>query len=130
MSVTTGADPAAGAQFTTTVPASHRWRLYGVKATLVTDATVANRGPYLIVDDGSTEVMRIPTSQVFAAGTTNVITWENTGFNTAVSASAVVISAPFPIILNAGYRLTSAAQNFQAGDNWGAPVFWYQDYTV
>lgn len=46
-------DPAAGADWTYTVPVGSRVRVYGVAARLVTSAVVANRVPNLLMDDGA-----------------------------------------------------------------------------
>lgn len=51
--VIVGANPAAGAEVSETVPAGETWCLLGVRVTLVTSATVATRQPILTLDDGT-----------------------------------------------------------------------------
>lgn len=71
----TQANPAAGADFTVTVPAGANWVLNSVSARLVTSATVATRLPALVISDGSGNVVfNGPT----AYGQTATLTWTYT----------------------------------------------------
>jgi len=46
------AKPAAGVDVKATVPTAARWEVWGLRASLTTDAVVANRVPHLQVTDG------------------------------------------------------------------------------
>lgn len=50
----TFSDPAAGQGFTHTVPAGHRWRVWGGSCQIVTTATAGNRNPFLTFKNANT----------------------------------------------------------------------------
>jgi hypothetical protein len=128
--VITGADPAVNTQWTITVPASTIYKVYLVRATLVTDATVANRQVSLQIDDGTTTLYQGYCGQNSVASTTNTFNWGAVGASSTASAAIQSVVAPFPIFLGPGYRLRSAVGAFQAGDDWGAPVAYVTSYSV
>lgn len=122
------ADPAAGAEWSETVPTNARWRLLGVDAPLVTDVTVANREVVLTIDDGANIVAEITAAQNQAASLTRRYSFAR-GVQRGVSATATIINAPLPdALLLAGYRVRSVTTNLQAGDNWGAPRLWVEEW--
>jgi hypothetical protein len=123
-----GADPAAGAEFSETVPTNARWRLLGVDVALVTDATAANRTQRLIIDDGATIVAEITP----AVAQTATLTWRYSyarNVQRGVDPGGTLINAPLPDAwLMGGYRVRSATTNLQAGDNYGAPQLWVEEW--
>jgi len=119
----TQANPAAGADFTVTVPAGKFWRVLSVSAQLVTDATVAARGPKLALDDGTTifyECVNSGTGQA-ASSTCQYSFAPGCSMETASPASGVFKNFPIPeCILMAGYRLRMITGAIQVGDQWSA----------
>jgi hypothetical protein len=124
----TGTDPAAGAEWSETVPTNARWRFVAVRVALVTDATVANRVPQVIVDDGTNTLYLIPSH----ANQTASLTWTYHGFYAGAAgfASGNYIALPFPgdLFLQGGWRIRSSTGSLQAGDNWGAPQLLVEEW--
>ncbi len=117
------ADPAAGAEFTVTVPAGEVWELLGVYSRLACDATVANRRPHLTIDDGTLIFGKFTSSAVQTASSTWSYVWSyNVGYSFATSNSMIGLPK---LLLPAGYRVRSTTDLLQAADNWEAPNFHY-----
>jgi len=78
--VQTFTSPAAGANFSTAVPAGYRWRIWGGSALLTASATAANRNPFLTYTVG--------TSVVWASGINSVTVGTTPDFS--VTANQIV----------------------------------------
>jgi hypothetical protein len=123
-----GSDPAAGAEFSETVPTNARWRLLGVDVPLVTDATAANREAVLTIDDGAAVVAEIAAGTAQAASLTRRYSFAR-GVQRGGPAASTIINAPIPdAMLMGGYRVRSVTTNLQAGDNYGAPQLWVEEW--
>ncbi len=124
----TGTNPAAGAEISETVPTGALWRLIALYAPLVTDATVANRSPILLIDDGALPVWRADAR--LAQTATQTIYWMAgdglAGLQRAVDTE--MWSLPTHMLLGAGYRVRTSTYNLQAGDNWGAPQMLVEEW--
>lgn len=116
-----GTDPAANVEISETVPTGARWRLQSLQASLVTDATAANRVPALYIDDGTNEVFRVSYPINQTASLTWVNTWIGVGGPQSGAGIGVMHAMPNNITLLAGYRLRTVTVALQATDNWGAP---------
>lgn len=114
--------PAAGADWTITVPAGVLWRLVSAFGLLATSSAVANRTAVLSIGDGDTEFCRIPATGVQAASLTESYTWgvgldsENTGPSQSQAIPEYV--------LHAGAIVKSATANVDVGDQWSAVVLY------
>lgn len=126
--VVTGTDPAAGAEWTETVPAGVVWDLISVLATLVTDATVADRSPRLRIGDGASVFLDVPPVAVQAASITGRYLWGRglTGTNIGAGQAAGIPDLRLP----AGSTIASLTGNLQAADNWGAPVLYVVETAI
>lgn len=111
-------DPAAGVEPIFTVPANKTWLIRSLHAPLTTNATVANRRPHLVIDDGANIYYRRPSNVVTAASTTNAYV-----FATEAPAQAAidgVIVEPMPFIrVPAGHRVRLLTTAIVAGDDYG-----------
>jgi len=116
-----GSAPAAGADWSQTVPANARWRIRGIRASLATAVAVANRRPRLIVDDGANTLLDIDTNVVQAASLTVAYDWIP-GYP-SVTTSIVETEVPLPgdLQLFPGWRIRSSTDAIQAADQWTAP---------
>jgi hypothetical protein len=124
----TGTDPAAGAEVSETVPTNARWRLMAVFVQFVADANVANRNPFLIIDDGATTLLEIGSSTSITAGQTINLNYGAVGGNAAPGSNGHVISIPPDLYLMGGFRIRTATTSIQAGDNFGAPQLWVEEW--
>lgn len=108
--------PAAGANSTETVPAKCRWRCGVWRASLVTDANVANRNLLFQVDDGATTLNNIQPNLTQTAG--QAVSYDL--FAAAPDRSAVVNSTlhtpMVDAIAHAGWRFKTNVNNIQVGD--------------
>jgi hypothetical protein len=109
-------NPAAGNNFTITVPARTRWRLLAVNCLLVAGAGVANREVVLTLDDGANGFAIIP------AGVTQIATESRQytffqGAPRGAGTQSLHVIAPLPFaVLMAGFDITSSVVNIQAAD--------------
>lgn len=124
----TGTNPAVGAEVSETVPAGARWRLISVKAQLVTDATVANRVVRWEIDDGVTSYMRVAGAGSHTASTTGQHTLLSGAAPLSFTSNMSVSTAPADTWLPAGHRITTTTGGIQAGDDWGAPQLYVEEY--
>lgn len=127
LKVVVGADPAANAEVSDAVPANKVWRLIAVLLTLVTDANAANRRTHLTLDDGATVFYRRGSNAIQAASLT-----QNYSFASEAGEAAVrdlFAADPMPVIdLPAGARIRTVTVNRQVGDNYGAPIYYVEEF--
>lgn len=124
----TGTDPAAGAEWSETVPTSARWRLISARAVLVTDATVPVRTATITIDDGTTTVYSMPCHATQAASLTFIYYAFAAGVSGYASGSSLVIPLPPDLVMAPGWRIRSQTGAIVAGDNWGAPQLWVEEW--
>jgi len=115
------ANPAAGAEFSITIPAGEYWKINQIYATLTTDATVASRRPVLALRDIAGTQTRIPSAADITAGQAAKLHWFK-GAGVINDATGLYQSMPFPmeLLLSPGYIILSATANIQAADQWSA----------
>jgi hypothetical protein len=125
--VITGANPAAGAEISVTVPDNCRWRLLGMKFTLVTAAAAATRQVHIVISDGTTVVADYP------AGGTQIISLTRTyyaavfGVNNALITASEYVNLPPDIILTAGWKIATVTDAMDVGDDYGAPALYVEE---
>ena len=118
-----GTNPAAGAEMLETVPTGARWRLQALKITFVTDATVSNRLPEIVVDNGTFIYLQVDGPQNITASTTRQVVITPGIVRTSATANADTIGIPSDLYLEADYRIRTLTSNLQAGDNYAAPIY-------
>lgn len=117
-----GTNPAANTEISETVPTNTIWRVLGIRITLVTDANVANRRVVLITDDGSDILFEIEVGATQAASITRSYGFAKALGNTQTSFTINDINSVYPaFFLTEGFRIRTSTNNFQVGDNFGAP---------
>src|SRR5574337_660004 len=129
ISAATGTDPAAGVQISETVPIGGRWRIRSVRATLVTSAVVAARQVHLVIDDGATIILESVCTSTQAASLTRNYNAAAYGASPGSVASELYILIPPDLVLFQGWRIRTAVDLFDAGDNWGAAEIWIEAWT-
>lgn len=118
--VVVSADPAAGAEISYT--ADQDMIVHAVGFNLVTSATVANRFPGLVADDGGSNVFF--ETQTGSAETASA-TWRNYAFEGAPSSSGNPRTFPLPaggLRLKKGDRIRTLTGAIDAGDNYGSMI--------
>jgi hypothetical protein len=123
-----GTDPAAGAEINELVPSQARWRLMGLTAVLVTDATVAARVPTLSFDQSGFVFARFVTPLNQAASLSRTHAWVAGGFDTQDGFATFQHTLDSSILLRSGQNIRTVTGNLQAGDNWAAPTYYIQEW--
>lgn len=111
--------PAAGSDWSLTVPAGVIWQVLSVRAQLVTDAVVATRVPSLdfVTADG-TIVVRHPVDSTKVASVSAFFDWM-VGYGDHINEGGVVglsMIADFPLL--AGWAVKTTTFAIDAGDQW------------
>lgn len=111
--------PAAGANWSLTVPGGKRWWIDTLSYRLTTSAVVANRLSAVTVTDGTTEVWRGGPLAQFGASTAHYICGAD-GF-TGNTGTAFVLASPFQtprFWLEAGYVIAVVTYLLDAADQY------------
>lgn len=123
--------PAAGANFTQTVPAGKMWRIKSLVAKLVCAAVAANRYTGIKITDGTNEVYNLPTGPAITSGQTAQQGWmvglpvmASTTFNFLSNAMHMP-----DIVLGAGY-VVSDDTALQAADQWSNIFLVVEEFTL
>ncbi len=126
--IETGADPAAGADWTFTVPAGAVWEIVAAYAVLVTDATVVSRAARLVVNDGVADFLSIAPADVQTESLTYRYAWLGVGAAYR-AANGQVVALP-RLVLEPGWTFGTSTEGIVAGDNWGVPRLYVLETTV
>ncbi len=110
--------PAAGAEWSITVPTRARWNPLAVNYTLTTAVAVANRESALIIDDGANLLVQAPSRSTQAASLAVVYSWFRTPTPGAGTQDTSVVGPLPDLRLAAGMRLRSLTKNLQAADQY------------
>lgn len=121
-------NPAAGADWTTTVPAGVAWIVRGVTAQLDTSVAVATRAVTLqFLDSSANLLLDSIGGATEVASIDDVYSWFNGG---QASFEGLVISGGLPaeFRLPAGWVIRSATANIDAGDQWSKIVLTVEEF--
>ena len=120
----TGTNPPAGSDIAEGPPTGARWQLRTFSATLATSATVATRRPTLQYVQSGSVTAKVPQPATQAASLSARYFWsEGVPFTVVVGTTSNITAVVSGPILLAGDGVQTATENFQAGDDWGAPIF-------
>lgn len=112
--------PAAGAEWTVTVPGGRQWRIIGGAAQLVASAAVANRRPGLALGDESSTVARTVSALQVQAGATALLGYlPDSGVTAPPGADTVGLVPAWDAWLPGGFVISSLTVGLQAGDQYG-----------
>lgn len=114
--VQTPANPAAGAQFSISVPPANNWILRSMRFQLITSAAVANRSVVLRIDDGNNNVFAdIPAGPVQAASL-NITYTLAPGLILQAVGAFVSAGLPQEFRLAQSWRIRSITANMDVAD--------------
>lgn len=123
--VTTGTAPAAGAEWSQTVPTGESWQLNTIRFSLVTSVVVANRLASITFDNGTATILgRFPSTQTEPASTTNSYTASVDIASSGLLGTEILVSLP-RMQLPGGFRIRSLTTAIDVADQYSAPVFYY-----
>lgn len=123
-----GVNPAAGSEISVPVPTNARWLFHAGVVQFVTSVVVANRRTHLIIDDGATVLFRSIAGDVQAASLTHNYNIGNHGFTAAVADGEQRIPIPDNLLLFQGWRIRTETDNIDAGDDYGRPAFFIEEW--
>lgn len=121
------ANPAAGAEFSVTVPAGEVWEILSVSVPLV-QAAAGSSQPSLQIDDGGSNIFALlaGSTAAQAISTTCQYTWapdlELTGQVGATTAVRSQGSLPSDLVIGPGCRVRSSTVGLSASTDYGAAV--------
>ena len=119
-----GANPAASAEVSDTVPAGKSWYLVAVSVSLVQGIT-QTPNPTIVIDDGANIVFQSP--PLAAAQNASVTTQYTWAANLPVSGggAATIATGPLPVfmVLPAGYRIRTLTAGIGANSDYGVPSY-------
>lgn len=124
----TGTDPAVNTEISETVPTNARWRLLEFRASLLTDATVANRVVVILLDNGTTVFHAVDGNYNHTASLNADYQLFDYGALGVQQNGRVYLPMPSSVILLGGSRIRTSTANLQAGDNWGAPQLLVEEW--
>jgi hypothetical protein len=117
-----GPNPAAGADWSVTVPGGQRWRLLSIRSILVTSAAVANREVQLAITANALVVALAPSGVAQVASETRHYTWYAAAARGA-GAVSLNVTVPLPaVLLPAGATIETITQAIDVADDWGPPA--------
>ncbi len=122
------ANPAAGADFTITVPAGRTWEILGVAGQFTTSAVAGNRTPSLFLQvRGNPAGISITSGAVIPASQGNNMCW-GIGLPAFGPLDGTLNTAlPQRMLLNAGDKLGSSTAGILAGDQWSNIYLWVNE---
>ena len=125
-----GSDPGAGVDVVITVPANRPWHFLGVHGTIINSATVATRRTYMQVTNTGGDVLfnlySPDTTVASAEHEYYFFPWGNA--NVEQIAEQHYISIPPTMFLPADAVITISMISKQAGDDFGAPIYLYEEF--
>ena len=111
-------NPAAGADWSYSIPPSTIVHLFTITAQLVTSAVVANRTPVLSVSIGGVSIYTDPSEVTVTASSTRIYSYAN-GVNSLSAGNAARGGIP-DLWLETGAVISVATGGIDAGDQWSA----------
>lgn len=117
-----GTNPAAGNEWSETVPTGALWQLLSASVLLTTDGTAVDRQPLLQLLIASELYFRSPVEPVIGASTNGQISWfPGALYPGTFTGGASPAPLPNATFLPAGSVISSATVGLTAGDNYSAP---------
>lgn len=123
-----GTVPAAGADFSDTVPVNTRWSLAAIAFTYVTDATAPVRTLILTIDDGANVIWETSQNGTIAASLTTKIRAGAGVQNFGPVANTFILPLPETLLLPAGSRIRSVTTAKGAADQFSAIFYNVEEF--
>lgn len=118
--VNTVSNPAAGADWSLTVPLNAAWLVRTISAVFTTSVAVANRSPRLQYTDGTTVILDHPQPLVIAASTAARVTWSPGAANSGPVASNQSAGITGAIRLQGNFVIRTTTSLIDVADQWSS----------
>lgn len=120
----TGTNPAAGAECSDTVPNGQVWKIYSVRLNLVAAATVGNRLPHLVLNNGTIDYADFFTTVAQIISEDVMYTFSKAATNSeGVQDNDRAVVFPNYVWLPEGFIIKTITSGIAAGDNYAAPIY-------
>jgi hypothetical protein len=124
----TPSNPAAGADWSVTVPVGATWVINSVTATFTASAGVANRNPQLqFITAGGAVLFSGVNNTAITASQAETIVWWNGAPQAAANANTIYASLMNGVRVPGGGAVKVTTLNLQAGDQWSNIVLQVQE---
>ena len=124
-----GANPAAGAEVSVTVPNGAIWLIHAFTVTFVADANPANRRVNILFTNPNGQEVNTVTNINQVAGATKKYNVANYGaFVDSDQLDRLPSQLPSNLYLIAGGTITTSTESIQAGDDFGAPIILLEEF--
>jgi hypothetical protein len=126
-------NPAAGADWSVSVPSGARWQVRQVAATLTTSASAGNRVPRLTFTDNANNVGSCPMQSLSSTSFTYNLVWGQGYPNVAANVVAAVQTAvweaiPLTLSLLSGDTMGPSTAGLLVGDQWSAITYLVEEW--
>jgi len=125
------AQPAAGAEWTITVPGYAYWRVLSIAAQLTASAVAASRSPRINV--ASSEGIFLTCSSPSNQTANQIVTYcvANFGLNAILNNNRVVLGMPLDRLwLQPGWTIKSQTTQIDAGDQWANIIAYVEEREI
>lgn len=124
-----GADPAAGAEASITVPSDKAWRVHSFRVSLTSSATVATRRVSLEIVVGGSVIFATAAESTQVASESWTYYAGRFGLDKPARMGQQYIDFPlFPIMLPPGAIIRTFTESLQTGDNFSAPTVYVEEF--
>jgi len=124
------AAPAAGADFSQTVPGNRIWNLRSCRISLTTAVAVANRYVILQITDGTNIKVRWYPAITQPAGQTTEYDFQQGSLSQTGGAPFILSYIPTPFFIRSGWVIQTATVNIQAADQFSAAELIVDSYAA
>ena len=115
------ANPAAGAEISTSVPTNTRWQLLGARFVLTCDANAANRRVTLIIDDGTNETLADSAGALQTANQARNYSFaDGIPADTGFIGAELRVAIPTTLKLFQAWRIRTSTAALQVGDQFSS----------
>ncbi len=125
-----GTTPAAGADWSVSVPGVQRWRVMCFNAVLTTGVAVPVRSVQLVLTDGANRYFTGPPSATIPASTTNQVSGSALAVSSTVVATDIALPIPAGLILPQSHVISVLTANLAAADQWSAIVIFVEQWPL
>jgi hypothetical protein len=124
-----GTNPAAGLEFSETVPSGAQWEILTIRVGFTTDANVANRRPSVQFLSGGGLVYQAPLFTTIPASSGPALSWgQGMSYESAPGTSLLIAGLPIGLRLLGGDIVRSVTENLRAGDDYNAPTLLVREW--
>lgn len=125
----TVANPAAGAEWSTTVTAAKIWEIIAITFKYATSAVAGNRYTRLVFTDGTNEIGRVPAALLQAENNTFIYTFGHGASAISVTGAVTMVGMPL-FVLNASSVISTVTDSKGVADQFSAIAIYVKEIAI